>query len=413
MSKAVLDSTPTGIGVIIDNCVHTEDSAIDSIADLVAQIEEAGIPCVKYDRLPKPDSLPHFGNVAFILLDWEIWEKPVEDPKAAGVYVGGELEEQGIKRNITFLKSLKRFCFTPVFIFSYLAPDPIKKILSDNGLFDARDDRNFILVRSKDELKRKKRDGSPLLDAVGRWIEGNPAIYVLTRWKNVIAQAQNSLFWELYVKDPGWPGVLWNTYETEGADPEHGLADILLRNLRARLFPLSLQPGLVKPPGLPSIGREAIMEVIEASMLVPDKQLPRDQYGSGDIFKGTKGRFWINIRCDCNFVNLPSAELDEVELYLLEAKPIRDKDLLKDFFKDTHGIIQGNSSCHIVYSVSRKALRVDFSELYLKPVGELRSKRIGRLMPPYITHIRQRYALYLQREALPRIPNEALPALTP
>ena len=413
MSEAVPVSALNGIGVVIDDHVRTEDHAKDDIVDILAQIQGAGIPCVLYEKLPSLDTCKHFANAAFILLDWELWKKPAEELALEGVAVGPELQQQGVQANIEFLKGLKGVCFAPVFIFSYLDADGIKTELRGANLLGADDNHAFILVRKKSDLKRTAdQPGQRLLAAVNDWIAGNPSIYVLSHWKDAVNRSQNNLFWDLYAKDPVWPSVLWDTYRGEGDDPEHGLADILLRNMRARLFPLALQSELVAPAATPPADRATTKAVLEASMIVPTEQLPKNQYGCGDIFKGSKQHYWINIRCDCDCIPRAGDDPAAVRLYLLEARPIAEKEFGKSFDKEKFGLIQQNATCHILFPVEGKPLRVRFAELCQVKVGDLAghgATRLGRLTPPYITQIRQRFALHLQREGLPRIPNAAVP----
>ena len=147
-------------------------------------------------------------------------------------------------------------------------------------------------------------------------------------------------------------------------------------------------------------------------MIVPNDRLPFEQYGCGDIFKGTQQRYWINIRCDCDCVQHEDGSQDDVVLYLLEAKPLPTPQLRKSFDK-TYGLLQNNPTSHILFPVNGKALRVKFEELNQVRIGKLNefgvTNRFGRLTSPYVTQIRQRFALHLQREGLPRIPNEAIP----
>jgi hypothetical protein len=409
MIPAAGNSVLSGIGVVIDDHVRTEDSARDDIVDILGQIQEAGIPCLLYEKLPSSETCKHLANVAFILLDWQLWQKPAEELGLAGVAVGPEVEREGIDANITFLRGLKGTCFAPVFIFSYLEPEGIKTELRNAGLLGTDDNHSFILVRKKSDLKRTAEQ--PLLTAVNAWIMTNPSIYVLSHWKDAVTRSQNQLFWDLYDKDPVWPSVLWETYQGEGDDPEQGLADILLRNLRARLFPLSLDPALVTSTAGHAPDLASNQAVLEEAMIVPHSRLPEGQYGCGDILKDEKGRWFINIRCDCDCLARNGRDPNKVELYLLPAKPMEDEKFLKQFWDPDYGLVQKNATCHVLFPVGGKALRVRFGDLCQVRVGDLKNHgavRIGRLTSPYITQIRQRFALHLQREGLPRIPNAAV-----
>ncbi len=402
MSPAATNAVLSGIGIVIDNKVNDPASG-DLIADLMDQIHDAGIPCLVYDRLPAATARSHFDTASFILLDWELWEK-------SG---GDELERQGIAENIAFLKSLRDVCFVPVFIFSHFGPDGIREHLREAGLLGEQEESAFILLRHKTELKRPTdKSGQPLLDAVTAWIAGNPAIYVLSRWRAAVGQSQTRLFWDLYDKDHNWPGVLWRSYLGEGDDPDHGLADILLRNMRARLLPLCLDPQSVTPTTVAKPDRATTHGILEAAMLVPHNSLPPNQYGSGDVFENGEKSLFVNVRCDCDCLARPGGNPDEVILYLLSAQATTDTKFLNEHWHSTFGLIQPNATCHILFPFRGKSLRIGFGDIWQICVGDLtkeRLTRIARITPPYITQIRQRFALHLQREGLPRIPDEALP----
>lgn len=412
MSEVATNSVLSGIGVVIDDHVRTEDPAKDGIVDILGQIQEAGIPCVLYEKLPPHETCKHLANVAFILLDWELWRKPTEELELNGVTLGSEVQREGIEANIAFLRGLKGSCFAPVFIFSYLDPEGIKIELHKADLLGADDNHAFIMVRKKADLKRTA--GRSLLEAVNAWIAANPSIHVLSRWKDAVTRSQNQLFWDLYDKDPAWPSVLWETYQGEGDDPEHGLTDILLRNLRARLSPLSLKPEIVAPRAAPPPDRVTTQAVLEASMIVPSTRLSESHYGCGDILKDKKGGLFINIRCDCDCLARAGADPNKVELYLLPAKPMKDEKFLGQFWDAGYGLVQKNATCHVLFPVGGRALHVRFGDFCQVSVGNIKERgtaRIGRLTPPYITQIRQRFALHLQREGLPRIPNAAVPSV--
>lgn len=404
-----------GIGVVIDDCIHEQEETKDLIVNLLQQTREVGVPCVLYNALPPQAELAHFTNVAFVLLDWELWEKPSTERVTEGVHAGDELQQQGIRANIEFLNKLREICFAPVFIFSHLDPDRIKDSLRKAGLLQGQESAAFILVKAKSELRRTAElPGFPLFDAIDLWVHANPAIYTLSKWRDAFTRSQNTLFWDLYNQNPAWPSVLWKAYEKDNDDPEHGLADILLRNMRARLLPLSLDPKSVSPGALPVPNQASLRAVLERAMIVPETHLTANKYASGDLFRSPSpdSTYWLNIRCDCDCAPRNGKGPASTILYLLEAKARTDKTLRKEecFDKD-FGLLPGRHNIGLLFPVDGQLLQVEFKDLHQKSAGDLLSsgaKRIGRITPPHITYIRQRFALYLQREGLPRIPNEAV-----
>ena len=59
----------SGVAVVIDDEVNDSSSNINKI---VAQIESAKIPVLKYTSLPEDDIVSHFQNLSFLLLDWRL-----------------------------------------------------------------------------------------------------------------------------------------------------------------------------------------------------------------------------------------------------------------------------------------------------------------------------------------------------
>jgi len=415
MSPAAADSVLTGMGVVIDDHVYTEIPEKDEIFDLLAQIDEAHIPCVFYESLPPPEACRHFNNVAFILLDWELWRKPAEELQLSGVTVGADLARQGVQANIDFLNGLKGSCFAPVFIFSYLDPDVIKKELCSAGLLEADDNHAFIMIRKKSDLKRAAdQTGQPLLSAVNAWIAGNPAIYLLSHWNDAVARSQNRLFWDFYDKDHTWPGVLWQTYDDDHDEPEHALADILLRNMRARMFPLSLDPKLVMTDSASPTNRNALRAVLETSIIVPSGQLLRDQSGCGDLFRNQDAEgalYRLNIRCDCDCIDR-DGKPEKVVLYLLHGRVVPEGDFSKpDLFNDTTGFTRPMHRAYVFPVDGGKCVAFSFKDIKKMTVADLKTagaERIGRLTAPHVTDVRQRYSQWLQREGLPKVPPVAV-----
>lgn len=404
------NSAIRGVGVIIDDRVHQDDPNADLISDLLEQICEAGIPCVLYDQLPPENERAQLHNVAFILLDWELWRKPGDEDALAGVAVAPTFKKQAIKKNIQFLKDLRKICFAPVFIFSNAGPTGIEDALKAAGLLSDPPAPAFILIRHKADLARNDDypDGR-LLQAITEWTGQTPSVYLLSRWRESMLHSQNTFFWDLYEGDVTWPSVLWKAYEEDKDYPEHGLMDVLHRNMRARMHPLDLEADKISPSATRSPDREGIRRVLEAAMIVPADRLPVKQYAAGDLFAASRKRFLLNIRCDCDCIPRTDAD-EEPVLYLLAGKTADEK-TLEEFYDEKFGLVQKLNVAELVFPVKGKPLRLNFNELRQATPAEIEEdgyKRFGRITPPHITEIRQRYALYLQREGLPRIPNEAV-----
>lgn len=419
MSPAPANSLLSGIGVVIDDMAKASPEAGDPIADLLNQIKEAGIPHLVYERIPPETARAHFGSAAFILLDWELWKRSASSGEGDGLPHGGpELERQGVEDNIAFLRSLREVCFAPVFIFSHLAPEGIESHLREADLLADPQERSFILVRNKADLKRPTGASChPLLDAVTAWIESNPSIYVLSRWKAAVAQSQTRLFWDFYDKDPTWPGVLWRAYAADNDSPEHALADVLLRNLRARMTPFSLDRGHVAPQAMPEPDPSALRAVLETAMVVPAGRLPEHQYGCGDVFRLTdvEGPLYrLNVRCDCDCV-ARDGRPERVLLYLLNGRVVPEPELAKqEYFDDKTGFARPMNEAYVFPMDDGRCIAFSFTDIKKMKVADLQkegAERIGRLTAPHITDIRQRYSQWLQREGFPKVPALAVRGL--
>ena len=93
-----------GTAVIIDNAFENDENNGDQIWQIRESIEKNNIPIKIYDGLPENEEIPHFQNLSFLILDWELQPR--------------EAEAANIADNVDFLKNLNTQCFLPVFIFS-------------------------------------------------------------------------------------------------------------------------------------------------------------------------------------------------------------------------------------------------------------------------------------------------------
>ena len=92
-----------GIAVIIDDEIGKKAANIN---ELIKQIEDKNIPCVKYTYLPENDVIKHLQGISFLILDWRIRDKEIEEFMLDGVISPSTLEESIIQANIDFLKKL-------------------------------------------------------------------------------------------------------------------------------------------------------------------------------------------------------------------------------------------------------------------------------------------------------------------
>jgi hypothetical protein len=406
-----------GIGVVIDDQIDTKEDG-DTINNLVAQLEKYAIPLVKYKQLPDDGTIAALSNVAFILLDWELFGRiETESGEVGKVSLGDALETENRKQIIAFLGKLKDSCFAPVFIFSNLGTEYVRGVLKEEGVRQDPDPSAHIFVHAKVDLRTANpaSDESPLLRRMSEWIASHPSLYVLSRWRTKMDEAQTSLFWDLFEASPGWPRALWNASKQDGDNPDYALSDILMRSMKGEMEPLGLDEKLVLGFGADSDQAE-LRAILERTTVIPNDKLPPAQYGCGDIFRGEsngESYYRLNIRCDCDCV-AHAGDNDEVQLYLLKASLVTEDHLKNDnVFSDATGFQRPMNLAYVFPVDHGKCLAIrfqDFIPIAVKKLHEQGMQRIGRLTSPHLTDVRHRYSNWLHREGFPKIPTLAVRA---
>lgn len=414
----------SGIGVVIDDAfenaaANSEDNSgdTDPIFRIVEQIErEWSLPFYTASSMPSDGTWSGLLQAAsFILLDWRLW------PGGAS-----HLERAGIEKNVQFLHAAKDY-FVPVFIFTNESPDDVASTLPAAIYQEESPEKSFVFIRNKASLLS---GGALDFGDIERWVRNNASVYALKTWDRVFRDARKELFGAMYARSPDWPRVFWKAYEDDGVDPSWSLTHLISDSLRGRMRTSAFEAEILA-------GRSAeaspddLRALIGENSFRPQKTLPEEEIGCGDVFRLPKGKFLLNLRPDCDLHNAgESDDIDEefllnlrpdcdcvprdgqnagdVELYCIEGKKIRDTELRQQYQ-------EGHFSERIWESVAfavheGRSIRFDFRKLQVRKFSELKDQRIGRLLHPYLTRIQQRFGLYLQRQGLPRIPKEAIPA---
>ena len=127
---------------------------------------------------------------------------------------------------------------------------------------------------------------------------------------------------------------------------------------------------------------------------------------SKDRYNGEIGKYWLNLRPDCDCIPRDGGEVGDIEVYCVEGKLLTPNDLRR-LFKNGH--FEERVSQSVVFGVvDGKSILFHFDRLRVCKYSEVRERRVGRLLHPYVTRVQQRYALFIQRQALPRIPAAAV-----
>ena len=393
-----LKSLLSGIAVVIDDAIEDgttdEDGAArnpDPIVQIVKRIgQEWDLPFYKVNEMPPEGTWPNLLQAAsFILLDWRLW------PRGAS-----QLEQAGIKKNIRFLEQAKDY-FVPVFIFTNESPDDIENELPEAICREGAP----VFIQNKESLL----SGDSLnFSAIDLWIKQNASVYTLKTWEQAFHAAKKELFSSMYTRSPDWPKVFWEAYKADGVDPSSSLTHLINDSLRGRMRTNAFEAKIFVPSDSEVLGKD-LRALIGETSFRSQKTLPKDEIRCGDLFKQPQGKFLLNLKPDCDCVPRQGT-VDEVELYCIEGKKMRDSEL-HEKYQEGHFVERVWES--VAFSIyDGKSIRFDLRKLSVKKFSELENERIGRLLHPYLTRIQQRFALYLQRQGLPRIPEAAVPQST-
>ena len=396
----------SGIGVVIDDAFDNAGGGeanihgnADPIFKIVEQIEqEWDLPFYKASSIPsEPVWSGLLQAASFILLDWRLWPPG-----------GAELEQVGIETNVQFLNRAKDY-FLPVFIFTNESAEDVTTTLPEAIYPADAPEQSFVFVRNKAALLS---NGTLEFNDIEQWVRGNASVYALKTWERVLHSARKELFGAMYARSSDWPRVFWKAYQDDGVDPSSSLTHLINDSLRGRMRTSAFEAEILALPPAEVSGRD-LRALIGETSFRPVRTLPDYEIGCGDVFQLPQGKFLLNLRPDCDCVPRDGQENGDVELYCIEGRKMRDRDL-RDHYLKKQGHFDERVWESVAFSVQDgSSIRFDFKKFRVDRVATLRDQLIGRLLHPHLTRIQQRFGLYLQRQGLPRIPEEAIPAVPP
>ncbi len=380
-----------GLALIIDEKFGVEGSG-DKINQIAKIIESYKIPywgCSNTTEAQK--FLDNMSDISFIVMDWNLINP---DPNITS------LENVNTASNVSFLRALKKYCFAPVIILSALAPEDIIQQIQthDATLYDSNSNRNFILIKRKNNVLNRGQ----LFRIINKWIEKNPSIYTLKTWDSSFYNAKNKSFWSLYEKNPMWPKILWQTYETDKIDESANIYDAINRMIISRINTHVLNKKNIKS-GKSKINIADIKKVIAETMYIENHNISENDLRPGDIFK-YGGKHYINIRPECDTVNR-SQSVEAIDVYLLECEKIKKKYDWKGRYTKKYGITQKIIDFCIFGIDDENFFRVKYKLMTRESYAVIKDKRIRRLISPHVNYLQQGYANYASRVGLPRIPH--------
>ncbi len=393
----------SGVAVVIDDEVNDSSSNINKI---VAQIESAKIPVLKYTSLPEDDIVSHFQNLSFLLLDWRLIKDSVSSEELEeGVRIPQGLQEYDATENLKFIENLNRNCFCPVFLFTNEDTSSIEDQLQQKGLIYENRPSN-LFVKSKSDLQ----NNGDLFKKVSDWLKETPSIYVLKEWEKEYQNSKTKLFSELHSINPFWPTIMWKNFEADGANKSIEMGDLISRNLHSRMTPFEFENDILKKES--DVPINELRKVLEGERFLKHTSLHDGDIGTGDLFKEefqendeTKVRYYLNIRAQCDLLRESDPDLFLLSGYILEQNA---NGKIKNISFSKGQYLELPNHAVVAFLDDGKIMEFKFGNLEIKSWSAIKTTRIGRLLPPYIYKIQQRYSLYMQRQGVPRIPDAAI-----
>lgn len=398
-----------GIAVVIDDQIEDADAPISVITK---QIEDKHCSVIKFTSLPKNEVTENLKAASFFILDWNLEGRALTE--AIGevtptVKLPETMLKANAKKNINFLKNLTQVKFSPIFIFTEEAVDPIERALEKEGLKSAEGANNIFVMQKADVLK------TGVFEVLNAWLDDVPSAYVLKKWENEYYIAKNSFFYDFYTQSHNWPIVLWKAYLHDGVPPSVEIGALIGRNVLSRMTPFdfNLKEYVEKydKQGLnldDCLHKDQVSKVLSGERFISKKRLHDSSIAPGDVFK-KKGKYYLNIRPDCDCIARDGNEQDDVLLYLLTGSKWNDQHLSDKYSKHFGNLQERDNEAAVFSLIAGITVAFGFKDMKIEPWKDWKDKREGRLLAPHLTRVQQRYAAYLQRPGLPRIPSELVP----
>lgn len=429
----------SGIAVIIDNEITNSGSAIYNIKNI---IQSKNIPVSTFDDIPNIDTIPAFSNVSFIILDWDYFNNAFELSEEERISIPHELADTKEQELIEFITELLKKIFVPVFIFTAIDSETIVSKLRENGLWDSNKP-NRIFVKQKTEVSSE----ADLFNSINGWLKAVPSVYVLKELENVISEAKNNLFLEMYGYSPNWVKIIWDMLKDDSIDHTHEFGEFVTRNLINRISEYNFDEELLNAEK--TISPAELSKVVEGERYIEYNNQPAQAY-TGDLFK-KGGKYYLNIRAQCDLARTGTGTEYDPVLYCIKGEKLTNKDITTEDIRLTSegeivfsakkrfSLDQLREICHnqaelpsfnnnfrkhrngvffnkgeilekkleviVACIAGEQAIKFQTEIIPLK-FGELKEQRKGRVLPPYITRIQQKCAQSIVREGVMPIPKE-------
>lgn len=387
----------SGVGIVVDDQVNKPETD-DKIVDILKELAAKSVTLSLHDDVLTDAQIKKLGDVAFALIDWTLL------PDSAGVEVRQVKQDSIIK----LIKALSNLYYMPIFVFSNNDENDIREALSENGL-SADADGSVIMVRNKSALCVRVGDEMTLIPEVNKWVESSLGMYVLSKWREASALAQNKMFKDFADKCPSWPIPFWNAYTRDGVDQAEEMTSLLCHNFVGRLPILNIDPEKFKGTEAVTLPKEQVVDIYKQTVMIDGGNEVvnlETELHCGDILKCvhlSQVHYLLNVSCDCDCVGRTGANVRPCFLLGQEI------DLAKAWSKEKGNLKQNTPSAYDIYPLfdDHVCIRFSFRQMERFSLADVISrgmKRVARILPPYITDVRQRFSAWLQREGFPKPP---------
>lgn len=403
----------SGIGVVIDDMLDNTEIN-DKILDIVFSLENAKMPLVKFKSLPDGETIEHFRNASFILLDWQLYQTlSLIEGQIVTVKVADDVIISNNRKNTSFVSRLIKETSVPIFIFSN--KDDVKDCLIENGIAEDTLNQSPVFIKKKEELFNDAGNFK-LFEALDEWVRSKSAVYVLKEWSLAFNNAKESLLNDFSQGSQYWPKIIWNSASVDTVNEADEVSTLLMQNIASRMKPVDFDSSVItndeaefdKNELLKVLQAQRYMKVDNDAMAVvgdvyvfePDTV---DEHG---MHSNPENReIAINIRptCDCVFRDDP-----QKNIYLLYGRKLTEGAQKEKYNSKYHKFVELDVEAIIGPIVDNSYYSIKFKDVEVVGFDKYKHLRKGRILEPFISHVTERYSLYMHRHALPSLPEDAV-----
>lgn len=232
----------SGIGVVIDDMLDNTEIN-DKILDIVFSLENAKMPLVKFKSLPDGETIEHFRNASFILLDWQLYQTlSLIEGQIVTVKVADDVIISNNRKNTSFVSRLIEETSVPIFIFSN--KDDVKDCLIENGIAEDTLNQSPVFIKKKEELFNDAGNFK-LFEALDEWVRSKSAVYVLKEWSLAFNNAKESLLNDFSQGSQYWPKIIWNSASVDTVNEADEVSTLLMQNIASRMKPVDFDSSVI------------------------------------------------------------------------------------------------------------------------------------------------------------------------